>query len=181
MSEASRAPAPAPIVLAPHDAAWAHEFAREAQLIERALGDILVDLQHIGSTAIPGIVAKPVIDLLGAVTSIAALDAATPHLESLGYEALGEFGLAGRRYFRKDNAAGVRTHQLHAYAAGSPDFQRHMDFRDYLRAHDDVARAYASLKQDLARQSEGDMRAYSKGKTQFIRDVEHRAATQWDR
>src|SRR5262245_2545019 len=97
---APRPPASAAITLVPHDEAWAREFTREAQRIERALGDVLVDLQHIGSTAIPGIVAKPVIDLLGAVTSVDALDAATSRLEALGYEALGEFGLPGRRYFR---------------------------------------------------------------------------------
>lgn len=167
-------------MLAAHDPSWAARFADEASLVTAALGGVLAELHHIGSTAVPGIVAKPVIDMLAVVWSVEALDASAPALAALGYEALGEFGIPGRRYFRKDSAAGVRTHQLHAFATGSADVARHLGFRDYLRAHPRAAHAYERLKQDLAERSAGSTRAYTSGKTAFVREVERRAAT-WRR
>ncbi len=90
---------------------------------------------------------------------------------------MGEFGLPGRRYFRRDDPAGVRTHQVHAYAPeSSSEIERHLDFRDYLRHNPDVARAYDALKAVLVDRCGGDMCCYSDGKTAFIREVEHRAA-----
>jgi GrpB-like predicted nucleotidyltransferase (UPF0157 family) len=123
-------------------------------------------------------VAKPVIDMLGIVTALEELDARAHRLGALGYEALGEYGIAGRRYFRKNAPDGTRTHQLHTFALGSPEIQRHLDFRDYLRAFPEEAAAYAALKQQLVARCGSDMDAYSNGKTDFIRAVERRAA-QW--
>ena len=164
------------IVLAPPDASWAATYAREASSISNALSDFTFDVHHIGSTAIPDIVAKPVIDMLGVVPTVVALDARAHRLAALGYEALGEFGIPGRRYFRKNAPDGARTHQLHAFAVGSPEIQRHLDFRDYLRAFPQEAAAYAALKQILAGSCGSDMQAYSDGKTEFIRAVDRRAA-----
>jgi len=164
------------IVLATHSVTWAAAFECEASAVLDALSDLSFELHHIGSTAIPRIVAKPVIDMLGIVPAVEALDARAHRLAALGYESLGEFGITGRRYFRKNAADGVRTHQLHAFAEGSPEIQRHLDFRDYLRAFPTEAAAYAELKQGLADRCGSDMRAYSDGKTEFIRAVERRAA-----
>ena len=164
------------IVLAAHSAGWAARFAHEAAAIAAAVDDLPVELHHIGSTAIPRIVAKPVIDMLAVVPTLDALDVRAPRLAALGYEALGEFGIPGRRYLRKNAHDGVRTHQLHAFASGSPEALRHLDFRDYLRAFPEEAVAYAALKQNLAERCGGDMRAYSDGKTAFIRAVERRSA-----
>jgi GrpB-like predicted nucleotidyltransferase (UPF0157 family) len=165
-----------PIVLAPPSAGWRVAFADEASAISKALAGLSIELHHIGSTAIPGMVAKPVIDMLAIVADLEELDAHAHPLTDLGYEALGEFGIAGRRYFRKHSPDGARTHQLHAFAADSPHVQRHLDFRDYLRASPDDAAAYAALKKRLAAQCGSDMRAYSDGKTEFIIAVEQRAA-----
>ena len=167
-------------MLAPHSAAWAAAFEREAAAIGDALSELPIELHHIGSTAIPGIVAKPVIDMLGVVPALEALDARTERLVALGYEALGEYGIPGRRYFRRNAPDGARTHQLHAFAAGSPQVRRHLDFRDYLRAFPAEAAAYAALKRELAERCGADMRAYSDGKTEFILAVERRAAA-WRR
>ncbi len=164
------------IVLAPHSGTWAAAFEREASTILEALSDLSIELHHIGSTAIPGIVAKPVIDMLGIVPAVEHLDVRAQRLAVLGYEALGEYGIPGRRYFRKDGPDGVRTHQLHAFALGSPEIQRHLDFRNYLRAFPAEAAAYAELKQGLARSCGSDMQAYSDGKSEFIRGIERRAA-----
>ena len=164
------------IVLAPYDARWPVAFQDEASTIRSALSDLPITLHHIGSTAIPGIVAKPVIDMLGVVSAIRDLDARERQLTALGYEALGEFGIPGRRYFRKNESDGVRTHQLHVFAVDSPEIDRHLDFRDFLRASPADATAYAALKQDLALRS-ASAGEYSDGKTEFIRTMERRAAT----
>lgn len=164
------------IVLAPHDASWAASYDEEASLLSAAFGDVLIALHHIGSTAIPGIVAKPVIDMLAMVTSVELLDERPNALEPLRYESMGEFGVPGRRYFRKDSATGVRTHQLHAFAIGSLEIDRHLNFRDYLRAHETEAVAYDTLKRELATRAGGDTRAYSDGKTAFVHEMDRRAA-----
>lgn len=110
------------------------------------------------------------------VSDVHALDEQTTEFNAIGYEVIGEFGLPGRRYFRRDDVAGIRTHQLLAYAPdSSSEIARHLNFRDYLREHPAVAHAYGELKRGLARQCEDDMRCYSDGKTAFIRDVEQRA------
>jgi GrpB-like predicted nucleotidyltransferase (UPF0157 family) len=96
-------------------------------------------------------------------------------LEALGYEAKGEFGIPGRRYFRKDDAEGIRTHQVHAFGAGSPGAARHLAFRDYMRAHPGIAREYGALKARLARAHPHDMQAYMDGKDAFVREHERRA------
>lgn len=168
------------IILVPHDPSWASAFEREANAIRAALPGITIELHHIGSTAIPGIVAKPVIDILGVVESVEALDTHGHQLRPLGYEGLGEYGIAGRRYFRKDSSDGARTHQIHAYGAGSAEIQRHIDFRDYLRAFPEAAAEYAALKRSLATRSGADIERYADAKTDFVRAIERRAA-EWRR
>jgi GrpB-like predicted nucleotidyltransferase (UPF0157 family) len=100
-------------------------------------------------------------------------------MRAIGYEAMGEFGIPGRRYFRRDSAAGVRTHQIHAFAAGSTHIRRHLAFRDYLRAHPAIAEAYSHLKQKLAVAHPDDIYAYMDGKDPFIKEVEQKALA-WD-
>lgn len=165
-----------PIVLVPYDTAWAPAFAREAAAIRAAFPDVAIAVHHIGSTAVDGLVAKPVIDLMMVVPDLVALDERPERLAGLGYEARGEFGVPGRRYFQKTSVDGVRTHQIHAYAHGANAIERHLDFRDYLRAHPAVADAYARLKVHLAQRFGSDIEGYAMAKTAFVRDVERDAA-----
>lgn len=164
------------IELIPYDPAWPDEFAREAAVLRDALGDVLLSLEHIGSTAIPGLLAKPVIDILAIVTNVELLDTRSQAFEKLGYQVRGEFGIPGRRYFRKDDDIGRRTHHIHAYSVGANEITRHLNFRDYLRAHPAVADAYRALKEALAAKCGDDRPCYSDGKSDFIRDVEQKAA-----
>lgn len=165
------------IVLAEADPGWSEAFTVETERIRPAFGALLIALHHIGSTAVPGLRAKPVIDLLAVVSNVHALDAQAARFQALGYEVMGEFGLPGRRYFRRDDPHGVRTHQVHAYAQqSSSEIERHLNFRDYIREHPETARAYANLKQRLAADCHGDVRCYSDGKAAFIREIEQRAA-----
>ncbi len=166
---------PRRILVVTHNPAWGNEFEAEAKHIALALGDIVVRLHHIGSTAIPGIFAKPIIDFLMEVEDIVELDDRSSSMEELGYEAMGEFGIPRRRYFRKNNASGVRTHQVHAFEADSPEVERHLAFRDYMIAHPVEAQMYGELKQRLAREHPDDMEAYMDGKDPFIKEHEAKA------
>jgi GrpB-like predicted nucleotidyltransferase (UPF0157 family) len=166
------------VEVVPHDPAWRDSFDAEAKGIAAALGENLVAIHHIGSTAIPGIHAKPVVDLLVEVSDVAELDRQSPAMESLGYEAMGEYGIPGRRYFRKADREGTRTHHVHAFQAGSGEVRRHLAFRDYLIAHPADAQAYSELKRKLAAEHPQDIDAYMDGKDGFVREMDRRAA-QW--
>ena len=158
-----------------HDPVWKSHFEAEADHIARALRDMVVFPHHIGSTAIPGIFAKPIIDILLEVDDIIRLADKRSAMEQLGYEGLGEFGIPGRRYFRKENAAGIRTHQVHAFQADSPEIERHLAFRDYMIAHPGEAQTYSVLKQRLAQEHPEDIEAYMAGKDPFIKAHEAKA------
>ncbi len=163
------------ITVEPYRDSWKHDFEIEALKIRSALGGTLVVLHHIGSTAIPGIYAKPIIDILAEVKSLDALDTSLDGMRALGYESMGEFGILGRRYFRKDDNNGVRTHHIHAFAIQSPQILRHLAFRDYLISHPQMARAYSELKRRLVQTCNGDIEAYMAGKDPFIKEVERKA------
>ncbi len=165
-----------PIVrVLPFQVGWRPAFETESLLVREALGDAVHALHHIGSTAVPGLAAKPVIDMLLEVPDLALLDARSEALLALGYEALGEYGLPGRRYFRKSDAQGQRSHHLRAFVAGHREARRHLVFRDYLIAHPEVATAYGALKLAQARAHPQDIEAYMDGKDPFIKDHDARA------
>ena len=165
----------------PHDPSWKDAFFKEASAIEDALSSSSVELHHVGSTAIPGILAKPIIDLLGVVPSLTVVDEKTRALEGLGYEAMGSYGIEGRRYFRKIDGEGRRTHHLHVFEAGSQHIERHLAFREYLTAHADIAAEYSSLKTRLAGGDDPSWDNYMDGKDPFIRAVEPKAITWYRR
>jgi len=150
---------------------WPLAFAEEAQRLRQLLGDELLTAHHIGSTSVPGLSAKPIIDLLPIVRSHAELDARTPSLETAGYRAWGELGLPGRRYFTKDRDA-YRTHNLHCYQAGDPAIERHLAFCAYLRSHADARREYEQLKRAVYAQHPADITAYNGGKDAWIKKME---------
>lgn len=160
----------------PHNLRWRDAFDAEAQLVATALGENVVAIHHIGSTAIPNIYAKPVIDLLVEVREITEVDRQSSAMRSLGYEVMGEFGIPGRRYFRKDNEEGIRTHQVHSFEIGSSEVARHLAFRDYLIAHPDDAHRYSRLKRKLADEHAQNMEGYIAGKDDFIKEIDRRAA-----
>jgi len=166
------------VKVVPHDPGWRGAFETESHRVTAALGSNTVAIHHIGSTAIPDIYAKPVIDMLVEVRDINDVDGRTAEMESLGYEVMGEFGIAGRRYFRKDNEEGVRTHQIHAFETGSDQINRHLAFRDYLMAHPDEAKDYSELKRRLVELHSDDPENYMDGKDSFITEMDRRAA-QW--
>ena len=168
------------VIVRPHNPAWSRQFERESQAIQGIMADNLIAVHHMGSTAIPGIYAKPIIDMLAAVADIFPVDDQATRLAALGYEAMGEYGIPGRRYFRKHDAAGTRTHHLHVFQTGSAEIERHLVFRDYLIAHPEAAQVYSQLKQQLAVAHPTDIEAYMDGKDGFIQTMEQKAL-EWQR
>lgn len=163
------------VEVVPHNPAWCKDFETESKQIASAMGENLVAIHHIGSTAIPTIYAKPILDFLIEVQDIRQTDQQAETMAKLGYEALGEFGLPGRRYFRKNRSPEIRTHNVHTYQVGSPEITRHLAFRDYLLAHPEVAQQYSDLKRQLAQQYPQDIERYMDGKDGFIKAIEQTA------
>ncbi len=166
------------VQLVPHRKEWAGMARHELGRLQRLLGEHALRAEHIGSTAIPGIHAKPIIDLLLEVDSLDELDQRSASLQALGYECMGEFGIPDRRYFRR-NDGGRRSHQLHAFERGSAHILRHIAFRDYLIAHPRAAGAYDEIKRRLANLYPADIEAYMDGKDPFIKQVEAQALAWW--
>ena len=172
---------PLPVDLVPHDPGWAGQARAEAERLSAALGVCLVEVHHIGSTAIPDIVAKPILDLMPVVTDLAALDGKQSLVEALDFTWHGEFGLPGRRYCAKTAPlTGKRLIQLHFYAESSPEIARHLALRDYLRARPDLANAYERVKIACRAQCPEDTWAYNDCKDAWIKETE-RAALDWAR
>lgn len=161
------------VQVVPYDASWPQAFALEAERIKKAMGDNCLEVHHIGSTSIPGLAAKPVIDMIPVVADISQVDEANARMQALGYAINGEYGIPFRRYFHKGGSQ--RTHHIHAFEAGHVDIERHLKFRDWMRTHTEDREAYARLKQDLARQYPQDIMAYCLGKERFIADIDKKA------
>jgi GrpB-like predicted nucleotidyltransferase (UPF0157 family) len=162
------------VELVEHSPEWTKTAEARAAALRPAIGDNLVAIHHIGSTAIPGIKAKPVIDLLPLVKDLAALDARQKHVEALGYESRGEFGLPGRRYFCM-SSNGTRLVNVHCYEEGNPGIARHLAFRDYLRAHPMVAKEYEMEKIRAAALHPDDVLSYNDAKNDWIKETERKA------
>ena len=164
------------IIIAEYDPRWPVIYENEARAIRDALDDRLAAIEHVGSTAVPGLAAKPVIDIMPGVARASDLDRCVSPLVGLGYEYVPRYeaSLPRRRYFRKRPPGSSSAFHVHVVERGSEFWDRHLLFRDYLRAHPDVAREYERLKRELAPQFT-DSNAYAEAKTDFIRSVENRA------
>jgi GrpB-like predicted nucleotidyltransferase (UPF0157 family) len=152
---------------------WKEMYKKESEKIKSILDDIIIDIHHIGSTAIPGIKAKPVIDILVEVKDIEEVDQYNHKMEELGYEAMGEYGIPKRRFFRKGE--NNRTHHIHIFQAGNEEIKRHINFKEYLIAHPDKAREYSKLKEKLANKYTYDVENYSNCKSDFIKEIDRKA------
>jgi GrpB-like predicted nucleotidyltransferase (UPF0157 family) len=154
--------------LSPYEPNWPRLFLAEKEQLCASLQNHILDIQHIGSTSIPGMTAKPILDIGVAVSNFEEAIQCVPLLEQIGYKYKGENGIARRHYFVKGNP---RTHHLHMLEVTSEEWKSHLLFRDYLCDNAEVAQAYASLKQTLAMRFTNDRAAYQAGKEHFIRSV----------
>ena len=160
------------VQLQPYDPAWAELYRAEEAWLRSAIGAYVLAIEHVGSTSIPGIPAKPIIDIGVGVANFEEAAICIEPLQRLGYQYRGEFGIPRRRYFVKGEP---RTHHLHMNEVHGPDWQQQIGFRDYLRTHDAVAQAYAERKLRLAQQFPSDRLAYTEQKSGFIFNVLRKA------
>jgi GrpB-like predicted nucleotidyltransferase (UPF0157 family) len=160
------------VKIVPHTELWHQLFAEEETRLREAIGEQVVAIEHVGSTAICGLPAKPIIDIAAAVRDAADAERCIRPLEGIGYEYRGNGGIAGRHYFVKGEP---RTHHLHMVQLDSDFWRDHLLFRDYLRMHQEVAEEYERLKTDLAMKYVGNREAYTEGKSRFIEEVLKRA------
>ena len=164
------------ILIVDYDPRWPELFRQEAEQIRRVLGEErVVAIEHFGSTAVPGLAAKPIVDILIGVHSLAEVRCAIPVLAELGYAFWYENPDKDRMFFVKGLPPnGPRTDHLHVVEADSPLWERLL-FRDYLRAHPDEAQRYAALKRDLAVRFPNDRERYTDAKTDYIAGVTAKA------
>lgn len=156
------------IRLVPFDPEWPRLFAAERARLAAAAGGLFLDIQHVGSTAVPGLIAKPIIDIAAAVRDFDEAAACVAPIVALGYAYRGENGIPRRHYF--DGGTPTLFH-LHVLEIRGLDWHEHLLFRDYLRDHPEAVREYARLKEDLAQRYAGDRPGYTDAKAPFIRRI----------
>ena len=171
-----------PVVIFDYDPDWPVRFERLREALVPALADLVVSIEHVGSTAVPGLAAKPIIDVDLVVDIPVAVPAVIDRLSGLGYEHLGDLGIPGREAFRAplpsrlDEASSLRiAHHLYVVCGDSAELTHHVAFRDALQCDAALAQEYAELKRRLAATLGHDRDAYAEGKTEFVNSVLDRA------
>jgi len=157
------------VLIQDYDPSWPHAFSKLAAGITAALGRLVVTVEHIGSTAVPGLAAKPIIDVDVILASRADLPEAIARLASIGYIHEGDLGIAGREAFR--SAPGEVRHHLYTLTAGTDELRRHLAFRDALRGDNVLRDRYAALKRSLAERYSSDRNSYTQAKSAFINGI----------
>jgi GrpB-like predicted nucleotidyltransferase (UPF0157 family) len=158
-----------------YDPRWPAMFALLRDRVAAALGEEIADrIEHVGSTSVPGMVAKPIIDIDVLLRGAADLPLAIERLAAIGYEHQGDRGIVGREAFRKDDAS-LPAHHLYVCPPNSPEFARHVALRDYLRSHAHVARAYSELKRTLYPRFRDDRAGYQSATDAFVSELVRRA------
>lgn len=162
-----------PIQVVPHDPGWKKEFERIRDFLLPRIGDLAVEIHHVGSTGVPGLWAKPIIDLDVEIRSMDGFPEMCERLKSLGYHHEGDYGISGREAFKIRGKAcpevrGFMKHHMYVCPSGSLELARHLAFRDYLRENIGACEEYGRLKRHLAQVHGNDIDAYIKGKAQFI-------------
>ncbi len=148
---------------------WPLLFEKEKKVLHQLFQENSHVVFHIDSTAVPGLAAKPIIDLMPVVYNMHQADTLNEEMEQLGYVVKGENGLPGRRYFEK--GGDYRTHHVHLFQIGNQEIIRHLAFRDYLRAHPKEAQIYGQLKKENALQYPNDIAAYIEAKMTVVKEI----------
>lgn len=162
------------VEVVPYKQEWQERFESESVKLKKVFGEEVITIHHIGSTAISGMPAKPIIDILLEVKDTEMVDKLNEKMEQIGYKVRGENGIVGRRYFQKEES-GIRTYHVHVFQNGSLEIEKHLNFRDYLRSHPKVAQTYGKLKEELAEKYPEDIESYMQGKNNFIQEIDRKA------
>ncbi|WP_028776686.1 GrpB family protein [Shimazuella kribbensis] len=161
------------IEVLPYTSEWKIMFEEEKERLKSIFDSESTAIHHIGSTAIRGLQAKPIIDMLIVVKDMVHIDRFDPDMIAIGYVPKGENGIIGRRYFQK--GGNIRTHHAHFFPVSHPAIERHLAFRDYLREHLNVAEKYGNYKEKLSWQFPFDKVSYIKGKQPLMMEIEQMA------
>ena len=159
------------VVVLPYDQRWTQDFENIASEIWEALGELALNIEHVGSTSVPGLSAKPIIDIDVVIRDYSLFDAVVRALEGIGYRHEGDLGIPGREAFDYDGKAHLRKHHLYVCPRDSAELKRHIAFRDYLRSHPDAAREYSRIKEEGAALHPHDIDGYIAHKSPFIESI----------
>ncbi len=167
--------------LSEYDPAWPKLFKQYAATLQRILGDVIIEIHHLGSTSIPGMFAKPNIDIYILATSLDAVRDHTEQIQTAGFTARGDYSNIGEEYFTLDSPSGERIASIHIFEGTDAVFRPYKNFRDYLIAHPKEKERYISLKQDLYKKYADDYPAYDEGKKALIQELVDKANAWADR
>ena len=159
------------VCVLPYDEAWQQDFSAIAAELWDALGTLALRIEHVGSTAVPGLSAKPIIDIDVVIRDSSQLEAVIAALGTIGYRHEGDLGIAGREAFKYEGKDHLRKHHLYVCPQDSPELKRHLAFRDYLRSHPAAVREYSRIKEEGASLYPRDIEKYIEHKAPFIEKV----------
>jgi GrpB-like predicted nucleotidyltransferase (UPF0157 family) len=158
-----------PVIIVDHDPLWAVAYLQLRDNLAKALGGLASTIEHVGSTSVPGLAAKPIIDIDVVLQSELDVPRAIRLLSAVGYRHQGDLGIPGREAF--ESPSGLQAHHLYLVVQGNGELRKHIAFREYLRTHPEAREGYANLKRALSVKYRNDRVAYSEGKTGFILEV----------
>lgn len=159
------------VIVLPYDPAWASDFAAIKREIEEAVGDVILGIEHVGSTAVEGLSAKPCIDVDVVIRSYEDLDEVIRGLAAIGYRHEGDLGIPGREAFAYESKPHLQTHHLYVCPRDSEELHRHVVFRDYLRSHPEAVRRYSQVKETAAHLYPDDIDGYIAFKSPCIEEL----------
>ena len=159
------------VVVLPYDEGWKQAFAQIKDEIQAALGSLVLRIEHVGSTSVRGLSAKPIIDIDVVIRDYSVFDAVVTALKEIGYRHEGDLGIAAREAFRYDGKAHLQKHHLYVCPQDSAELKRHVAFRNYLRSHPDAAREYSRIKEEGAARYPDDIEKYIRHKSPFIEKI----------
>lgn len=158
---------------------WVEDYNKEEKLLKELLKDYLIEIHHIGSTSIPGLMAKPVIDIIAVIKSLEDIPAIEEILKDYDYSNRGQQGVPDRYFFAKGPEE-ARTHYIHFVEKDSNTYYNQLYFKKYLLDHPDYIEKYCDLKQELAKKYANERPKYTQGKNDFITDVIGKAHEEYD-
>ena len=156
------------VVVLPYDEQWEPAFAQIKDELQEALGSLALRIEHVGSTSVRGLSAKPIIDIDVVIKDDSVLAAVVAALEEIGYHHEGDLGIAAREAFRYDGKEHLQKHHLYVCPQDSAELKRHIAFRNYLRADPEAVRSYSRIKEEGAALYPDDMEKYIRHKSPFI-------------
>ena len=159
------------VVVLPYDDQWKQDFQKIRSELIDALGRLTIGIEHVGSTSVQGLSAKPIIDMDVVIKDYSQWDAVKSALEKIGYRHEGNLGIIGREAFKYDGKEHLRKHHLYVCPEDSPELKRHIAFRDFLRTHPDAVHEYSHIKEEGAKLYPYDIEGYIEHKSPFIEKI----------